>query len=76
MRNVEDEIKAVIDNLKPYLINDGGNVNFIKFEDGIVYIEMQGACANCGFVDVTIKDGIENILIDEIPEVKGVINIG
>lgn len=76
MQNIEDKIKEVIDNLRPYLISDGGNVEYVKYEDGIVYIKMQGACANCGLVDVTIKDGIEAVLMDEIPEIKGVINIG
>lgn len=75
MQNIEDKIKEVIDNLRPYLISDGGNVEYVKYEDGIVYIKMQGACANCGLVDVTIKDGIEAVLMDEIPEIKGVINI-
>ena len=75
MQDVERQIQEVIDNLRPYLINDGGNVEFIKLEDGIVYIKMQGACANCGLVDVTIKDGIEAVLMDEVPEVRGVINI-
>jgi len=76
MQNIEDKIKEVIDNLRPYLISDGGNVEYVKYEDGIVYIKMQGACANCGLVDVTIKDGIEAVLMDEIPEIKGVINVG
>jgi len=74
--DIETKIKDVINNLRPYLINDGGNIEFVKFEDGIVYIKMQGACANCGFVDITIKDGIEAVLMDEIPEIKEVINVG
>lgn len=67
---------SVIDNIRPYLISDGGNIDFVKFEEGIVYIKLQGACANCGLMDATLYDGIESILKDEIPEVKGVINIG
>lgn len=67
-----EKIKNLIDELRPYLINDGGDIEFIKFEEGTVYIKMLGACSNCSLVDFTIKDGIETVLINEIPEVKQV----
>ena len=73
---IEERIKSVIDNLKPYLISDGGDIDFVKYEDGIVYIKLHGACANCSLIDVTLYDGIESVLKDEIPEIKGVVNIG
>ena len=73
--NIEKKIISVIDGLRPYLISDGGNIDFIKSEDGIVYVKMQGACANCGLIDVTLTDGIEAILKDEIPEIKSVVNV-
>lgn len=73
--NTEKKIKAIIDNIRPYLIADGGNLEFIKFEDGIVYIKMLGACSNCAMIDFTIKDGIEAMLINEIPEVKSVLQV-
>lgn len=75
MKEIENKIREIIDNLRPYLINDGGDVEFIKYEDNIVYIKMQGACANCQMLDITLKDGIENVIKDEIPEVKAVVNI-
>lgn len=73
--HVEEKIKSVIDNLKPYLISDGGNIDFVKYEDNIVYVKLHGACANCSLIDVTLYDGIECVLKDEIPEIKGVINL-
>lgn len=72
---IENKIKEIIDNLKPYLISDGGNIDFIKYEDNIVYVKLQGACANCDMLDMTLKDGIESVIKDEIPEVIEVINI-
>lgn len=75
MTDIENRIKKIIDDLRPYLINDGGDCEFIKYEDGIVYIKMHGACANCQMLDVTIKDGIECMIKDEIPEVREIINI-
>ena len=71
----EKKIIEIIDSLRPYLINDGGNIEFVKYEDGIVYIQMLGACADCGLIDVTLKDGIEFAIKEELPEVKGVVNI-
>lgn len=73
--SIEAKINEVIDNLRPYLISDGGNIEFVKYESGIVYIRMQGACAECGLIDVTLYEGIECVLKDEIPEIKGVVNV-
>ena len=75
MKKQEQKIKDIIDKLRPFLINDGGNIEFLKYENNIVYIKMMGACANCQMLDITLKDGIEAAIINEIPEVKGVINI-
>lgn len=71
-RNVESEIIDVINRIRPYLEGDGGDLEFVKFEDGIVYIKLLGACQGCSLIDVTLKDGIEAMLMDEIPEVMGV----
>lgn len=75
MSSQEEKIIEIIEKLKPYLINDGGNIEFIKYEDGIVYIKMLGACANCQMLDLTLKEGIEAAIISEVPEVKGVVNV-
>ena len=71
----EEKIIEIINKLKPFLINDGGNIEFIKYEDNIVYISMMGACANCEMLDVTLKEGIEAAIINEVPNVKAVINV-
>ena len=73
---IENKIKEVIESIKPYLIYEGGNIDFVKYEDNIVYIKLPGACANCQMIDVTLKDGIESTIKEEIPEVKEVINVG
>lgn len=71
----EQKIIEVINQLRPFLINDGGNIEFVKYEDGIVYIEMMGACANCQMLDLTLKDGIESAIKEEVPSVKEVRNV-
>ena len=70
MNGTEEKIIKVLDDLRPYLISDGGDVEFVKFENGIVYVKMIGACSQCEFIDFTIKDSIESVLINEISEVK------
>lgn len=65
----------IIDHLRPFLINDGGDVEFVKYENNNVYIKMTGACANCHMLDLTLKEGIEAAIKSEVPEVKEVINI-
>lgn len=72
MKEIEKKINIVLERIKPYLISDGGNLEFVKFEDGIVYIKLLGACSHCNMIDITLKDGIEEALINEIPEVKSV----
>lgn len=70
--NVIDQIKEVLEGVRPFLQQDGGDVQFIKYEEGIVYVTMQGACAGCSAIDATLYDGIETILMDRVPEVKGI----
>ena len=50
-------------------------MEFVKFEDGILYIRLGGACSDCSLIDVTLKDGIEQIICSEIPEVKEVVKV-
>ena len=71
----EEKIIEIIDKLRPFLISDGGNIEFVRYENDIVYIKMLGACAGCDLIDITIKDGIEGAIKEEIPSVKEVINI-
>ena len=69
-----DKINEVLDKIRPYLENDGGNVTFKRFENGVVYVSLIGACSNCPMASLTLKEGIENALISEVPEVIKVVN--
>ena len=75
MTETEKKIVSIIEKIKPYLNHDGGDVEFIKFEDGICYVRLQGACAGCMFADMTLQNTIAEMLTSEIPEVISVINI-
>ena len=69
--NAEKQIIEVIEKIKPILQNDGGDIEFVKFENGIVYITISGVCMHCYKLDQTLE-GIEMALMSEISEVKKV----
>tara|TARA_Y100000766_G_scaffold45706_2_gene35877 strand:+ start:631 stop:1218 length:588 start_codon:yes stop_codon:yes gene_type:complete len=71
---VEDRINYVIYNeINPMLESHGGEVSLVEFNDhGEAVLQFGGGCQGCGMVDVTLKDGIEKTLVEQIPEVTGV----
>lgn len=73
--NEEEIILDVINKIRPFLISDGGNIEFKEYKNNIVYIKLTGACSNCSFIDLTIKDGIESAIKEMLPNVKKVKNI-
>ena len=75
MIKLENKIKELIEDLRPFLNQDGGDIEFIRYEDNFVYIKLTGACAHCAFQDETINFGIEAYLKEQVPEIEGVINI-
>ncbi|WP_339061211.1 NifU family protein [Tepidibacillus marianensis] len=62
-----DEVQVVIDKLRPYLQRDGGDVELVDVEDGIVKVRLTGACGTCMSATLTLKMGIERALLDELP---------
>ena len=58
--------------IKPAVAQDGGDISFVKFDNGIVYLELRGACAGCPSSTITLKSGIENMLKYYIPEIVSV----
>lgn len=74
VKNIEDKIKEVLDRVRPYLENDGGSVKFNRYENGVVYVSLVGACSSCPLAESTLEDGIAGALINEIPEIVKVVN--
>ena len=68
-KGIEKKICEVLDKIRPYLENDGGSVKFNRYENGVAYVTLVGACSNCPLASVTLEDGIESALINEIPEI-------
>ena len=65
-------IKKTIDKVRPYIQGDGGDVEFVKLEDDIVYVRVHGACVGCMALDQTLKDGVEALILDEVEGIKEV----
>lgn len=71
----EKKIIDIINGLRPYLNIDGGDIEFVKYEDNILYIKLIGNCAHCLMQDDTLNNGILKVIQEEIPEVKEIINV-
>ena len=70
---MKDKVEEVLNSIRPSLINDGGNVELIDVNDGVVTVKLTGACAGCPMSTMTLKMGIEKILKETIPEIKEVV---
>ncbi len=70
---VKERVEKILDQIRPSLQFDGGDVELVEVtEDGIVKVKLTGACGSCPFATMTLKAGIERILKQEIPEIKEV----
>jgi Fe-S cluster biogenesis protein NfuA len=69
---LKEKVKEVIDRIRPALQADGGDVELVDVIDGVVKVRLQGACAGCPMSTMTVRNGIERQLKQEIPDVKKV----
>jgi Fe-S cluster biogenesis protein NfuA len=69
-RFVEDKINTVLNTVRYYIQRDGGDLEFTSFVDGVLKLEILGACVGCKLSDVTYKEGVSEIIKMEVPEVK------
>jgi len=69
---LKEEVEKVLDEIRPMLQADGGNVDLVDAKDGVIKVHLVGACAGCPMSQMTLKRGIERILKQKIPEVKKV----
>lgn len=70
------KVKNVIEQIRPYLQQDGGDIRFVELtDDNIVNVELQGACGSCPYSLMTLKNGVETAVIKAIPEIKSVESI-
>ncbi len=72
---LENKIKKMVEELRPYLNMDGGDIEFIKYEDNYLYVKLIGACQHCMFQDNTLNEGVLSFFQAQLPELEGVINV-
>ena len=72
---MEEKIKDLINDLRIYMNMDGGDIEFIKYENNVLYVKLTGACADCMMQDTTINVNLLNAIKEEIPEIKEIINV-
>lgn len=72
---MENEIKQTLEKVRPLLQRDGGDVEFVSYEDGVVKVKLQGACSGCPGAQMTLKMVIEKMLKEQFSEVKEVVGV-
>ncbi len=75
--STDDKIKKVIEELRPFMNIEGGDVEFIKYDNDskTVFVKLSGACAMCTMQDDTLELGLLEAIKDEVPEVKDIVNV-
>lgn len=77
--DLERKVQGIIEQIRPYLQNDGGDIKFIEITDeNVVNVELLGACGSCPYSTMTLKNGVEEAVKKALPEIKSVeaINVG
>jgi Fe-S cluster biogenesis protein NfuA len=70
-----EHIKSVLEELRPAILQDGGDIHFVRFENGTVFVQLHGACVSCPISFITLKMGIETRLKEKVPGVESVVSI-
>ncbi|OUM98007.1 MAG: hypothetical protein BAA02_08625 [Paenibacillaceae bacterium ZCTH02-B3] len=74
-QSLYDEVQDVLDKLRPFLQRDGGDVELVDVEDGVVKLRLMGACGSCPSSTITLKAGIERALMEEVEGIRDVIQV-
>lgn len=74
-RTMREKIEEVLNKVRPALVADGGNVELVDVQDGIVSVRLTGHCAGCPMSTMTLKNGIERVLKEELSDVKEVVAV-
>jgi len=72
---MKEKVQAVIERIRPALQADGGDVELVGIEDGVVKVKLTGACGSCPMSTMTLKMGIERVIREEFPEIKEVVAV-
>ena len=69
---MRENVEKALQKIRPVLQADGGDIELLEIRDGVVRVKLTGACGDCPMSQMTLKQGVERVLREEVPEVKGV----
>jgi len=75
-QETENNVEKALEEIRPYLISDGGNIKLLSIENDIVKVELEGTCNGCSVNQMTLKYGVEATIRKYAPHIKEVVNIG
>ena len=75
-KTIENNIENALDEIRPFLKNDGGDISLVGIEDKTVKVKFEGACSTCTVNQMTLKSGVEMIIKKHVPHIENVISVG
>ena len=72
---MKEKVEAILNQIRPSLMADGGNVELVDASDGVVKVRLTGACGGCPMASMTLKHGVERVLKEQLPEVREVVAV-
>ena len=70
-----NNVEKALDEIRPFLMSDGGNIKLLSIEDFVVKVQLEGACTGCSVNQMTLKNGVEATIKKYVPQIKEVINV-
>jgi len=72
---MREQVEAAINKVRPALQADGGDVELVDVKDGVVQVRLVGACNGCPMATMTLRDGIERVIMEEVPGVRQIVSV-
>ncbi len=73
--DIRNNVEKALEEIRPFLVSDGGNIKLLSIEDDTVKVQLEGACSGCSVNQMTLKNGVEATIKKYAPEIKEVINV-
>ncbi len=70
-----NKVEKALDEIRPFLMNDGGNIKLLSIEDSVIKVKLEGACSDCTVNQMTLSNGVEAVVKKHVPHIEKVINV-
>lgn len=75
MTEIQERVEKALEEIRPFLISDGGNIKLLSIENSTVKVQLEGACSGCSVNQMTLKNGVEATIKKYAPEIEEVVNV-